>query len=78
MDDGFQELQNSFCLKHCGEPLPNPTNPIVPDMPIDKFEESKENKLEYTPLHHEYCDLLESMIENKLKQRIPVSLLHCS
>eukprot|EP01039_Chlorochromonas_danica_P010285 gene10285-11382_t len=54
MDDRFQELQNSFCEKHC-----------------EKFEESKENRLEYTAIFNDYCDLIEKMIEDKLKEKIP-------
>lgn len=39
----------------------------------DKFSESSENKLEYTALFTQYSDMLEKLIEDKLKERIPVS-----
>lgn len=39
----------------------------------DVFEESKENKLEYTSLFQEYTNTIETMIEDRLRERIPVS-----
>jgi hypothetical protein len=43
--------------------------------PTDKFEESKENKLEYMELFEQYTSLIEQMIEDHLTARVPVSLL---
>eukprot|EP01031_Cornospumella_fuschlensis_P045889 gene45889-56162_t len=37
----------------------------------DKFSEASENKLEYTTLFTQYSDMLEKLIEDKLKERIP-------
>lgn len=39
----------------------------------DKFEESKENKIEYTPVFEEYTHAIETMIDQTLKQKVPVS-----
>ncbi len=40
---------------------------------IDKFEESKENKLEYTEVFNTYTTFVESSIEKYLSSKIPVS-----
>ena len=40
---------------------------------IDKFEESKENKLEYTEVFNNYTKLVERSIEQYLSDKIPVS-----
>lgn len=39
---------------------------------IDKFEESKENKLEYTEVFNTYTTFVESSIEKYLSSKIPV------
>lgn len=39
----------------------------------DKFEESKENKLEYTEVFNQYTSFVESSIEKFLSSRIAVS-----
>ena len=42
----------------------------------EKFEETKENKLEYTAIFREYTDKIEDAIENRLTERISVSPSH--
>jgi hypothetical protein len=39
---------------------------------IDKFEESKENKLEYTTIFNEYSNMVEKELEIFLTRKIPV------
>lgn len=39
---------------------------------VDKFEESKENKLEYTEVFNTYTTFVESSIEKYLSSKIPV------
>jgi hypothetical protein len=42
------------------------------DVIADKFEESKENKLEYTEIFGQYTNFVESSIEKHLSSKIPV------
>jgi hypothetical protein len=39
---------------------------------IEIFEESKENKLEYTPIFHDYTRMIEDFIETRVRDVIPV------
>ena len=41
---------------------------------VDKFEESKENKLEYTEVFTSYTSFVESSLEKHLSSKIPVNL----
>ena len=38
-----------------------------------KFEDTEENKLEYTPIYHEYLHIMETIIEAQLKERYGVT-----
>ncbi|RYG67342.1 hypothetical protein EON64_07670 [archaeon] len=83
MHGAFQDVQTNFCQRHCGK-LPallcmrrsvRFLFHVLTSMWScpDKFSESSENKLEYTALFTQYSDMLEKLIEDKLKERIPVS-----
>ncbi len=75
MDDGFTNMQNEFCEKHCGENsiLIYRFGAFLTSSSEGIFVDAKENKIEYTTIFEQYTNLIESFIEQKLKSEIPVS-----
>eukprot|EP01031_Cornospumella_fuschlensis_P040331 gene40331-49149_t len=77
MHDQFQDMQTNFCERHCGRTEiiwhQNVVSKVyyAVDALLDKFSEASENNLEYTTLFTQYSDMLEKLIEDKLKERIP-------
>lgn len=80
-DDGFQGLLNAFYTDNCGErrcmSCRIARSSILPSRfnftnLTDKFEESKENKLEYTDVFDAYTTLVEKSLEEYLTKKIPV------
>jgi ADP-ribosylation factor-like protein 2-binding protein len=43
----------------------------------DKFDDTEENKIVYTTLFEEYTELMESMLNTRLENKIPVRTAGC-
>lgn len=77
-EDGFQALLNSFYQDNCGSLLCFKFRSLgVPlifarAFYVDKFEESKENKLEYTVVFDSYTSVVEKALEDRLSAKISV------
>lgn len=74
LDEDFSSQQNAFCRRHCGKLH---SNCSFQDIPLvnyvfnaEIFEDSSENKLEYTAIFNEYTALIEGLLERKLSEKI--------